>query len=101
VPRPLGEALSALSERLEPASTLGSVQRLWPSVVGDAVARVARPIGEHEGVLRVACDDAVWAAELELMGPSLVRALNTAMGREALVGMRVRADGARGAPGGR
>jgi predicted nucleic acid-binding Zn ribbon protein len=53
-------------------------------------------VSERDGVLQVACDDAVWAAELELMGPSLVDALNTALGHDALRLLRVRADGARG-----
>ena len=100
-PRPLSEALGALSERLEPASTLGSVERVWASVVGEAIARVARPVGEHDGVLQIACDDAVWASELELMGPSLAGALNAAIGRDAVRAVRVRADGAKGPRGGR
>lgn len=100
-PRPLSEALGALSERLEPASTLGSVQRLWASVAGEAVARVARPVSVHDGVLQIACEDAVWASELELMGPSLVGSLNTAIGHDAVRAVRVRADGAKGPRGGR
>jgi predicted nucleic acid-binding Zn ribbon protein len=100
VPRPVGVALGALSARLEPASTLGSVQRVWAGVVGEAIARGAHPVSERSGVLTVACEDAVWAAELELMGPSLVSALNAAVGREALHAVRARADGARGAAGG-
>jgi hypothetical protein len=43
-------------------------------------------------VLQIACDDAVWAAELDLLGPSLVAALNAAIGAEALSSVRVRAD---------
>jgi len=97
-PRPLSAAIEALTERLEPAGTLGSVQRLWVGVVGDAIARGARPVGEHDGVLQVACDDAVWASELELMSLSLVQALNAALGRDALVRLRVGADGAKGLP---
>lgn len=96
-PRPLGAALDALNARLEPTSTLASVQRVWAGVVGDAIARGARPASERAGVLHVACDDAVWASELELMGPSLVSALNAAIGRDALEAVRARADGARSA----
>jgi predicted nucleic acid-binding Zn ribbon protein len=95
-PRPVGEALRAVTKRLEPASTLGSVQRLWAGVVGEAIARGARPVSEHDGVLQIACEDAVWASELELMGPSLVSSLNAAIGRDAVRAVRVRADGARG-----
>jgi predicted nucleic acid-binding Zn ribbon protein len=95
-PRPLADALGELGARLEPASTLGAVERLWEGVVGEAIARGAHPVSERDGVLQVACEDAVWAAELELMGPSLVDALNAALGHDALRLLRVRADGARG-----
>ncbi len=94
-PRPLAAALSALTSRLEPVGTLAAVQRVWPEVVGDAIARGARPVAEREGVVQVACEDAVWASELELMGPSLVASLNAAIGGERVSAVRVRADGAR------
>jgi predicted nucleic acid-binding Zn ribbon protein len=100
-PRPLSDALGVLNERLAPASTLGSVQRLWASVVGEPIARGARPVSEHDGVLQIACDDAVWASELELLGPSLVSSLNAAIGRDAVRAVRVRADGAKGPRRGR
>jgi predicted nucleic acid-binding Zn ribbon protein len=93
--------LATLTPRLEPASTLAAVQRCWSSAVGAQIAGSARPLAERDGVLTLVCEDAVWAAELELMGPTLVSALNAAIGREALQRVRVRADGARRPPDGR
>ena len=42
------------------------------------------PSRERGGVLTVACDEAVWAAELELMGPELVDRLEASLGRRAI-----------------
>jgi predicted nucleic acid-binding Zn ribbon protein len=94
-PRPIGVALAALGERLEPASTLAATQRHWDEVVGLTIATHARPVAERSGVLDVACGEAVWAAELELMGPELIDALNKKLGAGKLRSLRVRADAAR------
>jgi predicted nucleic acid-binding Zn ribbon protein len=93
--RPVAESLAAFGERIAPASTLAAVQACWANVVGVALAAHASPVGERSGVLEVACDESVWAAEIELMGPTLVAALNAALGDSRLRSLRVRADGAR------
>jgi predicted nucleic acid-binding Zn ribbon protein len=93
-PRPIGELLAAATARLDPATTLGLVQRCWEQAVGERVAASAQPVAERGGELQIACEDAVWAAELELIGPSLVDALNAAIGRPALTRVRVRANAA-------
>ncbi len=90
-PRPVGETLGRLLTRLAPATTLAAVQGVWAEVVGDVVAAQAAPIGEHDGLLTVGCAEAVWAHELELMGPELTERINAALGREALRGLRCRA----------
>jgi predicted nucleic acid-binding Zn ribbon protein len=96
-PRPLGPALDALLARVAPASTLGAVQGAWQAAVGAAVASHARPVGERDGILTVVCDEAVWAHEIELMGPELVAAINAALGRRALSALKSR-SGAAGRP---
>lgn len=90
-PRPLGDALGALLARLAPASTLAAVQEVWEGAVGVAVAAQAAPAGERDGVLTVVCAEAVWAHELELMGPELVEQINAALGRPAIRALRCRA----------
>ena len=90
-PRPLGDALGVLLARLAPASTLAAVQEVWEEAVGAVVAAQAAPAGERDGVLMVVCNEAVWAHELELMGPDLVEQINGALGRPAIRALRCRA----------
>jgi predicted nucleic acid-binding Zn ribbon protein len=51
-------------------------------------------VGEREGVLRVGCDEAVWAAELDLMGPEIVARLARAGVDPPITALRCRADAA-------
>jgi predicted nucleic acid-binding Zn ribbon protein len=90
-PRPLGPALDALLSRIAPASTLASVQAVWAEAVGPAVAAHGTPASERDGVLRVSCDEAVWANEIDLMGPDLVAAINGALGSELVTALTCRA----------
>jgi len=89
-PRPIAGAVAALARRLEPRTPLARVQGAWDSAVGPAIAAHCRPTGERGGVLRVACDEAVWAAEIELMGPALVARLEAAVGRGTITALRAR-----------
>ena len=87
-PRPAGDAVRALAERLAPASTLGDVQAVWGAVVGDGLAAVAEPTAEAGGTITVTCASAVWAQELDLMATDLVRRLNAALGAQRISGLR-------------
>ena len=95
-PRPLSHAIAALAGRLAPQTTLAEVQRVWPTAVGEAIAAQAEPTGEREGVLTVTCSSAVWAQELDLMGPELVGRLNAALGADRIRSLRCSAAPARG-----
>jgi predicted nucleic acid-binding Zn ribbon protein len=92
-PRPLGDALRDLTRRLEPASPLARVQRVWSDVVGEVTAAHCAPVGERGGVLKVACDEAVWAAELDLMAPEILARLAHARVDPPITALRCRADG--------
>jgi predicted nucleic acid-binding Zn ribbon protein len=94
-PRPIATALEAFTASIEPASVLAALQGTWVAVVGETVAAHAAPVAERAGVLEIACDESVWAAELELMGPELVDRLNAALGRRAITGLRCRTDASR------
>jgi predicted nucleic acid-binding Zn ribbon protein len=87
-PRPAGDAVRALTERLAPASTLGDAQRVWATVVGEGLAAVASPTAEAGGTLTVTCASAVWAQELDLMAGDLVARLNDALGAPRLRALR-------------
>ena len=93
-PRPIGVAVGAIAEALAPATLLGEVQRHWEQAAGEALAREATPTAERGGVITVSCGSAVWAQEIDLLAPGLVEALNEALGRPAVRGLRCRATGA-------
>jgi predicted nucleic acid-binding Zn ribbon protein len=87
-PRPLGPAVEALAARLAPATLLADVQRVWEAAAGPAIAAAAQPVAEREGTLTLRCTSAVWMAEIDLMGPTLVAELNGALGSERVRAVR-------------
>jgi predicted nucleic acid-binding Zn ribbon protein len=95
-PRSAGLAVRELAERIAPAGGLAAVQRVWDDAVGPALASQAKPTGEAQGVVTVTCASAVWAHELDLMGPALVERLNAALGGEAVRSLRCQTVPARG-----
>ena len=78
-PRPLAEALEGVRRAAAPATLIAAVQTAWPGVAGDTLAAAAQPVSERAGVVTVACESAVWAQELELLGPDLLERLNGAL----------------------
>ena len=96
-PRPLGEALGDVAGQMAPATLLARVQVQWPEVAGAAISAEATPVAERGGTLTIECRSAVWASELELLGPDLLRRLNETLGpaeHPTLTRLRVRAAGA-------
>ena len=91
-PRPISTALGPPVDQLAPATLLGRVQQAWPAAAGPAIAAAARPVAEHEGVLMVVCQAAVWAQELELMEAVLLERLNDALGEGAVQALRCRTE---------
>ena len=91
-PRPLANALETLTARLAPRTQLARVQTVWPAAVGDGVAAHCVPVGARAGVLAVACDEAVWAAELELLAPELLERLEQLEAGLGITALRCRAD---------
>jgi len=89
-PRPVGFALDALADRLEPPTLLAAVQRAWPAAAG-SFATVSEPVGEREGVITVACDSAVLSSELDLMSELVIDRVNEELGRPAVKRLRTRA----------
>jgi len=81
-------ALDRVLGPLTPGTLLAEVQRGWPQAAGHAFARRSEPVAEQGGVVRVACDSAVWAQELDLMSQRVVDALNEQLGRPAVKRLR-------------
>jgi predicted nucleic acid-binding Zn ribbon protein len=75
-PRSLGSAIERVRDELAPQTLLAEVQRVWPDAVGEAIAAEAHPSAERAGVLTISCSAAVWAQELDLMGPAILKRLN-------------------------
>jgi predicted nucleic acid-binding Zn ribbon protein len=75
-PRPLSRALEAVVGQARPAGLLATVQSAWAEVAGTALAAATTPISERDGTVTVACESAVWAHELELLGGDLTTRLN-------------------------
>jgi predicted nucleic acid-binding Zn ribbon protein len=89
-PRPLSAALDALTTRLQPQTLLAEVQRAWPAAAGP-FADVATPFSERGGTVGVACPQAVWAQELDLMAERVLERLNAELGRTAVHRLKVQA----------
>ncbi|MEA2195313.1 MAG: hypothetical protein QOG42_1747 [Solirubrobacteraceae bacterium] len=87
-PRPIAGAIEALTQRLAPVTLLADVQRVWERAAGPAIAGAATPVSEREAIVTVLCSSAVWMQEIELMGPVLVDALNTALGADRVRAVR-------------
>jgi predicted nucleic acid-binding Zn ribbon protein len=95
-PRPLSHAIAALTDRLAPQTTLAEVLRVWQAAVGEVIAAQAEPTAERDGVLTVTCSSAVWAQELDLMGPELAGRINAALGAESVRALRCSSAPAKG-----
>jgi predicted nucleic acid-binding Zn ribbon protein len=78
-PRTLSLALQGVVRETEPATLLARVQALWPEVAGPGLSASATPVSERDGVVTVACESAVWAQELELLGPDLLTRFGDAL----------------------
>jgi predicted nucleic acid-binding Zn ribbon protein len=87
-PRPIASALGSLQAELVPDTLLAEVQRAWRAVVGEAIAAQAQPVAERAGVLTVSCAAAVWAQELDLMGPEVLERLNSSLGSGSLARLK-------------
>jgi predicted nucleic acid-binding Zn ribbon protein len=87
-PRHVGMGMGSFVDDLAPLTLLAEVQRVWTGVVGETVAAEATPTADRGGTLTITCRSAVWAQELDLMGPDVVARLNAVLGREAVAGLR-------------
>jgi predicted nucleic acid-binding Zn ribbon protein len=82
--------LGGFRTEMAPGSSLAAVQGVWKDVVGERIAAVTEVVDEREGVLTVECSSAVWAQELELMGPRIRARLKAEIGDSAPEKMRFR-----------
>ena len=82
-PRALSVALEGVVRGAQPTTVLARVQAVWADVAGPGLAGSATPVSERYGVVTVACESAVWAQELELLGPDLLTRFGDALACES------------------
>jgi predicted nucleic acid-binding Zn ribbon protein len=87
-PRPAAIAMREALRGAAPQTGLAAVQTVWPQAVGDAIAAVAEPVSERDGVVTVSCESATWAQELSLMEAELLGRLRELLGDQAPEGLR-------------
>ncbi len=61
---------------------------LWPSVVGETIAEVAKARAIKRGVLRVDVSDPTWRQELAYLKGEIRTKLNRAIGRNVVLDIR-------------
>jgi predicted nucleic acid-binding Zn ribbon protein len=79
-PRHMALALDQIRDELAPESLLADVQGAWRAAVGPTIAQEAQPTAERGGVVTVSCSASVWAQELDLMAPAILKRLNGLLG---------------------
>lgn len=62
----------------------------WEEIVGPAIARQARPLRLHRGILWISVEDAAWRQELSLMRTELVEKINDAVDDTVITEIRLR-----------
>jgi len=60
----------------------------WPEVAGEKIAAATEARGIHDGELQVACRSNVWANELSMLKPRLVKAMSEAIGKGVVKDIR-------------
>ena len=62
----------------------GLIWEVWDEVVGDTIAKNARPSWIKDGRLRVDVTNPIWLQELEFVKENIRERLNERLGREAV-----------------
>lgn len=73
---------------------VGSVMGRWPAIVGQDVAEHCTPVTFGDGVLTVRADSTAWATQLRLMSSSILGRLETEVGKDAVIELRVQGPSA-------
>jgi len=90
-PKRIGDTLERALGPVTPMTPLADLQRIWPSIVGPEIAAVTSVSKERDGTVTIDCENAVWAAELEMMGPQFREKLRPLMGDQTPERLRFRA----------
>ncbi len=69
---------------------LSKIQASWKKIVGDAVARNARPAALRSGVLYVQASSSVWLQQLQFLKADMMEKINGALGADLVRDVRFR-----------
>lgn len=67
-----------------------SVITSWETLVGEQIAKIAKPQRVENGVLLVAVASAPWRSELTLRRREIIEKINTSIGRKAILDIKFR-----------
>jgi predicted nucleic acid-binding Zn ribbon protein len=88
-PEPIGEDVRRELKRFGPTGAMAEIVRVWPTAVGEAIARNAWPARvARDGILHVATSSSAWAFELGLLEADVRGRLAAALGSDAPKGVR-------------
>ena len=85
-PRPVGDSLPDLAERLGATSptVLAAVFTRWEEIVGASIAANAWPVSLSRGVLVIGVEHPGWASQLRFMTADIVARVAMVSGAEAI-----------------
>ena len=85
-PRPVGEALDAVSRGLGGPGVEAARALLgrWPELVGEALAAHTQPLSLVDGTLVLGVDDPVWQAQLRWLEADLLGRLQGSLGGDGV-----------------
>ena len=89
MPRPAAAAFRSARGQAAPLTPLAAVQDAWAEAVGEQIGAVSEPVAERSGAVVIACSDAVWAQELDLLQADLLARLRERLGDLAPAALRL------------
>ncbi len=91
MPEELGSILDQLAgePRLAEGMSIGRLARRWPEVVGERLALECSPLRLEGRVLLVRATSAAWATQIRFLAEQVAARANSALGRDAVEGVRV------------
>lgn len=59
---------------------LAQIWSSWPTVVGHEIAQLAKPLGRNKNILLLGAEDSMAMQEMHFHAPTILRAVNSALG---------------------
>lgn len=90
-PRPVGDSLAAVARDLglPDPKVLGALHARWQDLVGEQLAKHARPLSLLQGVLTIEVDDAAWATQIRYLSETLKERSAGLLGMQGVQSVRV------------